>query len=1731
YQTWIPPNWSAEADSSLGGSVIRWSVLRSVPLVADQKLAGLLKDDNTLSVLKWDGSAWSDVTPAPAPTPGGSATRRFDLAPESLSGRMLVAYYNGTLGAVTYAVWSSSASAWATTPASLPMTALGGSVNWVRLKSMPGTNRVLLAAMDANSDISAAVWNGSTWIDNVNLTAAASIATRETFDAAWETQTGDALMLWGEGTGTNYRKWYSATGWGGITAGPAIAATAGANWIRLCSDPVSNRIGFTSLDGDLDWNTAVWRPSGTEGWSALPTQDTAMSGSAYRMTDCAWESQSGELLAVAVDDSGATDNKFDWITWAAGAWSPASPSVTATNNNTVFAGSITWLSLIPDPNTDNITALAMDAANDVRSTVWNGTAWAAAGATTNVLHESNGSDHNYEFAAADFDRHDIVPPTVADNQAGDDNWRNASPFYNVDATDSGGSKLARIQTKLHTAAGLGGTQLQDWTDQVSGINLDSYTTDWTLATGTFALLPQGQSYISVRALDNVGNISNSIVDAFYVKKDTTVPTITSNLAAGYDGTWRSADPGAVFDVDFADTGGAQISSITWSAWSGAARTGLNAVDNAVVSSGTGVGNSYTADWAVNFDLLAHGTNYITVSVTDWASSSATLVDAFRVLKDTQAPAVITDLAASPGPLRGSVKLEWSAPGDDGTQNRNSQGGYIVRYATYNITPGFFDSAGAYAQTWLPLDAGLTESKVIYGLEAGKTYYFAVKAFDKAASTAAISNVPSSLPQTANVYINEVYPSGAAAADDWVELFNNTSSTFNLAGWTLVYDQGTIDLPGPETTVWTGAAVDRSSVSAHFVSSVTLNLNGALSYHLVLKDSSGVVIDRVQWPPLSSGQSFARIEDGNADFFEIDPTPTKGYANAITTDPVKLNEVSYGALSSEFAELFNTGTATPTLAGYALRSSNLVKFPFTRKIYAGSYALLDFSSLGDDLTAWQTAFGAAGLNPAGDYLALENPAGQTVDRVTWQSGVAYSLYNYKAALVSAAAYAPASAANSIGRQPSEGADTGADSTDFVSQAAATPMSRNNGAGSGAANTLTYPANNQILPRKFPLRLTLGADSAGGTADNIALTRTGGAADNYSPHVYRLGDIGFDLAALSAQSTAQTGVSFPDQDGRPLVHNAVYRLSFNSDSAAASAPRITLATVTYDSSAHTVSASTTAPTRVNQDAFDDLARFYVSNNSPSGYNAVELASAAARFYDANLVPLTTLQAQNLFDSIFVARDSTSGLAGVYEPAIDNSTAAYISNGQLSLDGSGRQFITVADPNLSAASVPAASTGTFYLAVRLKPDAASQTPKTFRLRFDAAAELTMRDGPSDFAQTLAAAAEIVTSSTTAIIPASAPPGTSWPYIPPSATTVETPVDYDWLGGASPTVYSPASDGVLRALNGDGTLKWEFQTSPLSPIRSAPTFSSEGANKYVYFADDNGDVYKVEDLGASVSQVWKRGLGSAVRSSLMIVGGKVFLGTAGGRVYCLNVSDGLDCAGWSFSAGIDAPIAGTMSIDDRTDINRGWIGLDNGKMVAFGTADGTVNTSFQTGAAIKGSPYVDAGYGGANNNLYITSTDGKLYSRVSANLASTPAQWTDCSAAAPINGSPWIAQYLPSANNKKYVFFGDDSGRLYKVYASTGANALGECDAIFQAGGAVKAIPVVVTSGTIAGVYNDYAYFGADDGLVYAVDVETGQHRDGWPVATGGPVRSAPVIDVDNKRLIIGSNDGKTYVLNIGP
>ncbi|HCC48560.1 MAG TPA: hypothetical protein DEQ38_10670 [Elusimicrobia bacterium] len=1011
-----------------------------------------------------------------------------------------------------------------------------------------------------------------------------------------------------------------------------------------------------------------------------------------------------------------------------------------------------------------------------------------------------------------------------------------------------------------------------------------------------------------------------------------------------------------------------------------------------------------------------------------------------------------------------------------------------------------------------------------GLDVGGFYNFRVAAVNHRGRITAYTAAKGTT--TLAVYLNEVYPSGASAAADWVELYNNTDATVPLSGWKLDYVQNTIALGGTPITVWTGQAGD--SVAPHSVFRASgfsiIDLNGAQPHHVKLLDSFGGLMGRVQWPALAAGQSFARVTDGNPLYFEIDPTPTPGYANAVSTDTFLINEAAYGPLAGQFIELYNASdVSTRTLTGYYLRSkassAGGLAFRFSRKLFPRGYALLDSSSVSDDGYTFVQVFGASGLAAAGDFLALENSSGSVADAAAWQSPGNNPRYDNTGAALPLTVYAPANAAYSIERRPSEGSDTGSDFVDFGASASyATPGSRNeaNNGGDGAANTLYYPQDGQVLSRRFPLRLKLGAVSLEGQADTLIFSRTGGAADARSPHTFRLAEIGFGTGDTSDQDAGQYGPSFLDQDGYPLVSSAAYKLTFNSDNASVSAPQVKLGTVTYDGSVHTVTASTAAPLWMNNAARAAMIKLQVSNNSPAGFNALQLTTAAFTLLDDSLAPQprTQAQARTMFDAFLLAVDS--GTAGLYEPGIDLSTAAYVPNGAISLDLAGLSTLTVTAQYLYETSVPAGSTRTFYLVLESTQNA---SPGVFRVRFSAAGA-GLRDASGLLPQDFLATAELYTSSVTFITQSSAPANTAWPYVSPSSAPVNTLAGTEMTGLVTARSYVASTDGYLRAVASTGTLIWEFPTSPLSPINSNPTDSyNEGGAAYIYFANDLGDVYKLRDNGSGYTLVWKRSMGFAVRSDITVSGSSLYFGAADNAVHCIDMADpaGANCFDWT-----DLPVAGVISgtpmVDNRTGVNMAWIGTENGGLQQVNTGDGSPGNAMSAGA-IMTSPFGDIGLSDSSNKLFITSTDGKLYV--------APLDLTDIATPFPQVAPIYTSPFIWGVDGGRYVFFGDDDGYMHKVSTETWTEPAGWP---FKAGGAIRSSPVVVP-GAWMDLAANYVYFGSDDGYVYAVNTLTGQLRSGWPVATGGPVRADGVVDSTERTLIVGSNDGRTYVLNIGP
>lgn len=244
-----------------------------------------------------------------------------------------------------------------------------------------------------------------------------------------------------------------------------------------------------------------------------------------------------------------------------------------------------------------------------------------------------------------------------------------------------------------------------------------------------------------------------------------------------------------------------------------------------------------------------GTWYFAVRTADevpnWSGLSN--IASATVFPDTLPPDPITDLTAVPASAS-SVRLEWSAPADDGDGGASA---YEVRYATGSIDETTWDEAMAVPDIAPPGEAGASEALVVEGLLGETEYFFAIRSADTVPNWSDLSNVVS-----ATTSPDEIAP---AAIDDLTIAFR-TPTTLSLR-WTGTGDDGhdgtaaEIDVryassPITEET-WDGA-VSFESLPDALESGATMvfratGLASGTTLHVAVRTAD----ERPNWSPLSN----------------------------------------------------------------------------------------------------------------------------------------------------------------------------------------------------------------------------------------------------------------------------------------------------------------------------------------------------------------------------------------------------------------------------------------------------------------------------------------------------------------------------------------------------------------------------------------------------------------------------------------------------------------------------------------------------------------------------------------------------------------------------------------------------------------------------------------------------------------------------------------------------------------
>ena len=282
--------------------------------------------------------------------------------------------------------------------------------------------------------------------------------------------------------------------------------------------------------------------------------------------------------------------------------------------------------------------------------------------------------------------------------------------------------------------------------------------------------------------------------------------------------------------------------------------------------------------------------------------------------------------------------------------------------------------------------------------------------------------------------------------------------------------------------------------------------------------------------------------------------------------------------------------------------------------------------------------------------------------------------------------------------------------------------------------------------------------------------------------------------------------------------------------------------------------------------------------------------------------------------------------------------------------------------------------------------------------------------------------------------------------------------------------------------TLKWRVATG--GKVRSSPLVAGD----LVLVGSEDGKLYAVDQDSGSVR--WTHDCGGPVTSSPAEADGHVFVVGGMGNLDALQLDSGKLL--WTVTVGEPVPY------EQRPGEPRSWdfylsSPVVHGGSVVFGGADGRVYSvdaesgmirwKHGFGGAIRSTPAV------AGDTVYVGSMDGTLHA---LDLASGEQRWVFDTEGNPyfprgeVQSSPAVADGV--------VYVGARDGFLYAVDAATGE----------QRWRADHQGSWVITS---PAVHDGLVFAGSSDGeFVHAVDAESGAER--WRFETGSRVFSSPAV-----------------------
>ncbi len=284
--------------------------------------------------------------------------------------------------------------------------------------------------------------------------------------------------------------------------------------------------------------------------------------------------------------------------------------------------------------------------------------------------------------------------------------------------------------------------------------------------------------------------------------------------------------------------------------------------------------------------------------------------------------------------------------------------------------------------------------------------------------------------------------------------------------------------------------------------------------------------------------------------------------------------------------------------------------------------------------------------------------------------------------------------------------------------------------------------------------------------------------------------------------------------------------------------------------------------------------------------------------------------------------------------------------------------------------------------------------------------------------------------------------------------------------------------------TLKWKFKTA--GPIKSSPVIS----DGLVFVGSADGRIYAVE-LNTS-QEVWTYQAEDSVEAPPCVVDGTVFTGSVDGFLYALHARDG--SLKWKYQTG--GKIHGSATWLTAKD--------SNGPRILAGSYDFSLHcVDAATGQALwtyQTENYVNCSIALADGKAILGGCDGRIH------VVNTD----DGCGHITIDAESYVA--ASAALRDGLAYLGTYEGLFLCADINTG-----------QIPWKYEGAKQPILSSPAVG--NDVVIFGARDNRLHCLNRKTGKPI--WTFLSRGEIDSSPVIC--SGKVLVGSGDGRLYLLNL--